>query len=44
MNHSKAIINTKAIRHNLRIIRQTSGTKIIGIVKANGYGFGIIEV
>jgi alanine racemase len=44
MNRSKAIINTKAIRHNLRIIRQTSGTKIIGIVKANGYGFGITEI
>src|SRR5210317_1824078 len=44
MNRSKAIINTKAIRHNLRIIRETSGTKIIGIVKANAYGFGIEEI
>jgi alanine racemase len=44
MNRSKAIINTKAIRHNLRIIRETSGTKIIGIVKANGYGFGMEEI
>lgn len=44
MNRSKAIINTKNIRHNLRIIREISGTKIIGIVKANGYGTGINEI
>ncbi len=44
MNRSKAIINTKNIRHNLRIIREKSGTKIIGIVKANGYGTGINEI
>ncbi len=44
MNRSKAIINTKNIRHNLRIIREISGTKIIGIVKANGYGIGISEI
>lgn len=44
MNRSKAIINTKNIRHNLRIIREKSDTKIIGIVKANGYGTGINEI
>lgn len=44
MNRSKAIINTKNIRHNLSIIREKSGTKIIGIVKANGYGTGINEI
>lgn len=44
MNTTKAIVNTKNIRHNLRIIREKSGTKIVGIVKANGYGFGMYEI
>lgn len=44
MNSSKAIINTKNIRHNLSIIREKSENKIIGIVKANGYGFGINSI
>lgn len=44
MNSSKAIINTKNIRHNLRIIREKSDNKIIGIVKANGYGFGMNSI
>lgn len=44
MNISKAIINTKNIKHNLRIIREKTDNKIIGIVKANGYGFGMNSI
>jgi alanine racemase len=42
---SRATIDLDALAHNLGVIRQVSGNlPVIGVVKANGYGHGAIEV
>ncbi len=47
----KVIINTKDLLNNIDIVKRTveknskgNNTKIIGVVKGNGYGLGIIEL
>ncbi|MCX7793770.1 MAG: alanine racemase [Thermodesulfovibrionales bacterium] len=44
--HLKVFIDLNAIKNNLKIIRQrlTLGTGIIGVVKADAYGHGALEV
>ncbi|RIY32123.1 alanine racemase [Psittacicella gerlachiana] len=45
MKYPKAIIETKALKHNVEIIRKLApNSKICAIVKANAYGHGLIEV
>jgi alanine racemase len=39
-----AEINRAALLHNARLARERAGAGLIAIVKANGYGHGIIEV
>lgn len=42
---SKAYINLSALRHNLLIAKKTaSSSKVLAVIKANGYGHGIIRV
>ena len=43
---TQAIINLKAIEHNITEIRKKVGTRrdLLAVVKANGYGHGAIEV
>jgi alanine racemase len=39
-----AVINVKALKHNLEYLRKKSGTEVMPVLKANAYGHGIIEV
>lgn len=40
-----AVIDTTALRHNLEVIRASApGCKIMAVVKANGYGHGLVCV
>lgn len=40
-----ARIDTNAIRHNLRVLRQrASGSKVAAVIKADGYGHGLLVV
>jgi alanine racemase len=42
---ARAIIRLDALRHNLKVIRNSvSDCKIIAVVKANAYGHGLIDV
>lgn len=41
----KATINTAALKHNLDCVKQkASASKVLAMVKANGYGHGIVNV
>ncbi|RIY33745.1 alanine racemase [Psittacicella hinzii] len=45
MKYPKAVIDTKALKHNIEIIRHLApNSKICAIVKANAYGHGLIDV
>jgi alanine racemase len=45
MRSTKAIINLKAIQHNLSVIRQFSPkAKVMAVIKADAYGHGIVPV
>jgi len=39
-----AIIDIKALRNNVRILKNTSGTDIMPVLKADAYGHGIVEM
>jgi len=41
---TRAEINLSALRHNLQVARSHSQSKQMAIIKANGYGHGIVEV
>lgn len=43
---SRAIIDLEAYRHNLQVVRRYIGDKanLIAVVKANGYGHGLLQV
>jgi len=39
----RAVIDTRALRHNLRTIRERAGgARVMAVVKANAYGHGLI--
>jgi alanine racemase len=39
----RALIDSHALRHNLRLIRaRAAGARVIAVVKANAYGHGIV--
>ncbi|CAB1274419.1 alanine racemase [Candidatus Nitrosacidococcus tergens] len=45
MDYPQALIDTAALQHNLNIVRKKAPhSKVIGIIKADGYGHGIVEV
>jgi len=45
MRPLKAFIHQASLRHNLSIVKQlTPKSKIMSVVKANGYGHGLINV
>ena len=42
---ARALIDTEALRHNLKTIRQLApNRKVMAVIKANGYGHGMITV
>ncbi|CAH9015253.1 alanine racemase [Candidatus Nitrosacidococcus sp. I8] len=45
MDYPQALINTAALQYNLDIVRKKAPrSKVIGIIKADGYGHGVVEV
>ncbi|PKH01154.1 alanine racemase [Psychromonas sp. MB-3u-54] len=45
MDSTRAVINLKALRHNLQILQRTAPqSQIIAVIKANAYGHGIVKV
>lgn len=45
MDTTHAVINLKALRHNLQVLQKTaSKSQIIAVIKANAYGHGLVEV
>lgn len=40
---SRYVIDKKLLEENIKIIKEKAGVDIIGVVKGNGYGFGIKE-
>ena len=41
---AEIIVDLAAIRHNVRVLRETTGVEVIVVVKADGYGHGMVEV
>lgn len=41
---TRAEINLSALRHNLQVARSSSQAKQLAVIKANGYGHGLVEV
>ena len=37
-------IDLEAIRNNIRVIRRRTGTEVMAVIKANGYGHGALQV
>ncbi|GAM78784.1 alanine racemase [Vibrio ishigakensis] len=45
MKAAVAYINTDALRHNLKCLSEKApNSKLLAVVKANGYGHGLLEV
>jgi alanine racemase len=45
MDTTRAIINLKALRHNLQVLQKTAPkSQIIAVIKANAYGHGMVKV
>ena len=38
------VVDLAAIRHNVRLLRETAGVPLMAVVKADGYGHGMAEV
>lgn len=41
---AEIVVDLDAIRHNVRLLRQTTGVTMITVVKADGYGHGMLPV
>lgn len=41
---AEIVVDLAAIRHNVRVLRETTGVEVIVVVKADGYGHGMVEV
>lgn len=40
-----AVVDSDALRHNLAVVRRTApGSKVMAVIKANGYGHGLLRV
>ncbi len=40
---AEIVVDVAAIRHNVRVLRELTGVPLIAVVKANGYGHGLVE-
>ncbi len=43
IDRAEIVVDLAAIRHNVRLLRDTTGVQVIAIVKADGYGHGMVE-
>lgn len=41
---TRLVVDLNAIRHNVRVLRECAGVSLMAVVKANGYGHGIVPV
>jgi alanine racemase len=41
---AEAIIDTSAIKHNVALLKEKSGTDLLAVVKADAYGHGLVPV
>ena len=41
---AEAIVDLSAIKHNVAVLKQIAGTKLLAVVKADAYGHGLIPV
>jgi alanine racemase len=41
---AELVIDLAAIRHNVRLLKELAGTAMMTVVKADGYGHGLLEV
>jgi alanine racemase len=41
---AEALIDLSAIKYNVQILKKTSGTKLLAVVKADAYGHGLVSV
>ncbi len=42
-DRAEIVVDLAAIRHNVRLVRETTGVQLIAVVKADGYGHGMLE-
>jgi alanine racemase len=40
---AELVVDVAAIRHNVRLLRDLTGTAVMTVVKADGYGHGLVE-
>jgi len=40
---AEIVVDLAAIRHNVRVLRELVGVQLIAVVKADGYGHGLVE-
>lgn len=43
MSRAEILVDLAAIRHNVRRLREHAGTALMAVVKADGYGHGLVE-
>ena len=41
---SRYVIDSQGLKENIEYIKEKAGVPVIGVVKGNGYGFGICEL
>lgn len=41
---SRYVIDKKLLKENIKLVKKKAGVELIGVVKGNGYGFGIKEL
>jgi alanine racemase len=40
---AEVVVDLAAIRHNVRLLKELTGTRLMTVVKADGYGHGLVE-
>jgi alanine racemase len=40
---AEIVVDVAAIRHNVRLLKELTGTRMMTVVKADGYGHGLVE-
>jgi len=43
MSRAEIVVDVAAIRHNVRVLRRHAGVPMMAVVKADGYGHGLVE-